>query len=154
MKRFWDKVDVRGLDDCWPWLAAKNKEGYGRFSLGSKADNSREVECAHRMAWRLDKGSIPDGMCVLHACDNPPCVNPAHLFLGTKTDNMRDMMNKNRRNHKGILNPASRLTEDAVRVARIYCEQGHTIQSMATVFNVSDVTMGKAVNRQTWQHVV
>lgn len=76
---------------CWEWLAYRDRKGYGRFMVpGSK------TSLAHRFSWELHRGPIPTGMCVLHRCDNPPCVNPAHLFLGTLQDNVRDMIQKGR----------------------------------------------------------
>ena len=88
MERFWNKVDK--TDDCWNWTASKNIQGYGYFRFDGK------MRKAHRMAWLLVNGEIPDGMCVCHTCDNPGCVNPIHLWLGTNQDNMDDMNNKGR----------------------------------------------------------
>lgn len=86
--RFWNKVDRSG--DCWTWQGSRDRKGYGRVSV-----NQRPV-LAHRFSWTLSHGPIPDGLCVLHKCDNPPCVNPEHLFLGTIADNNRDMVAKGR----------------------------------------------------------
>jgi len=88
-ERFWAKVDR--TDDCWLWTACRTTHGYGQF----RPERSRGAQ-AHRVAWELTNGPIPAGMLVLHRCDNPPCVNPAHLFLGTQSDNMRDMYAKGR----------------------------------------------------------
>lgn len=86
----WKKVE-RGADDvCWPYTGARVPFGYGIFTV-----NYRTV-IAHRLAWELTNGTIPEGMQVCHTCDNPPCCNPAHLFLGTPLDNMRDKMRKGR----------------------------------------------------------
>lgn len=91
-QRFWSKA--RKTDGCWVWLAGKDKDGYGNFSVGQRA-TARPVR-AHRVAWELTHGSIPDGLFVLHECDNPPCVRPDHLFLGTNQNNMDDMVAKGR----------------------------------------------------------
>lgn len=88
--RFWSKV-LKGTDqECWLWNASRIKDGYGKFSVSGVYQQS------HRISWQLTNGPIPDGLCVLHRCDNPPCVNPNHLFLGTNLDNVRDMFAKGR----------------------------------------------------------
>ena len=88
MERFWAKVDKSG--DCWLWTASKTKEGYGYFRFDGA------MRKAHRMSWLLTNGEIPEGMLVCHTCDNPSCVNPKHLWLGTNRDNMDDMNAKGR----------------------------------------------------------
>ena len=95
-QRFWLSVNKEGPvhpihGQCWFWIASKRDRGYGTITLSGKAI------FAHRFIWALLNGTIPDGLCVLHKCDNPPCVNPAHLFLGTRADNMRDMVQKGRK---------------------------------------------------------
>ena len=91
--RFWDKVDVGPPEECWIWTASKNSlSGYGKFNAGEKKYNS-----AHRYSYFIHKGAIPDGMFVCHVCDNPPCVNPNHLWVGTASENTIDMLSKGRR---------------------------------------------------------
>lgn len=93
--RFWEKVDRSGGPDaCWPWIAALEHDGYGRFQT-SHQGQARKVR-APRMAWLLTHGDIPDALCICHRCDNPPCCNPAHLWLGTNLENTQDKMQKGR----------------------------------------------------------
>ena len=104
---FWAKVDKTGSDGrftwngtpCWMWLAARDRHGYGKASSGVR---SRFIR-AHRRSWMLTKGPIPDGVNVLHHCDNPPCVNSDHHFLGSRKDNSRDMASKGRQGRQKIL---------------------------------------------------
>jgi len=83
-------------DGCWLRLGADNGRGYSVLKVGSVADGSRKQELGHRVAWELFCGEIPDGLCVLHTCDNRRCINPDHLFLGTAKDNTDDMVSKGR----------------------------------------------------------
>jgi hypothetical protein len=87
---FWRKVKIGSDDECWPWTQSKTWFGHGRVWFRDKA------WVAHRVAWVRSVGEIPDGLLVLHSCDNPPCCNPAHLFLGTNADNTHDMQAKGR----------------------------------------------------------
>lgn len=86
LKAFWSKVDLSNLEGCWPWIAATDKDGYGVYRRGR----------AHRVAWFLHYGLLPN-LCVLHKCDNPPCIRWDHLFSGTTADNNRDMAEKGKR---------------------------------------------------------
>ena len=96
-ERFFEKV--KKTNSCWIWTGAKSgpKNNYGQIFHGGKKIK------AHRLSWQIHEGPIPEGMCVLHKCDNSSCVNPSHLFVGTKSDNMKDMVKKGR--HWMILNP-------------------------------------------------
>src|SRR5258708_5281579 len=89
-QRFWSRVTVAGSDDCWPW-DKEGAQGYGDFYYDGALGK------AHRYSLSLKNGPIPHGKCILHSCDNPPCVNPLHLFCGTKKDNFDDMVAKGRR---------------------------------------------------------
>jgi hypothetical protein len=91
--RFWSRVDQRGNDECWPWLGGTNIRGYGRFRRGRKASG---MMGAHQFSYELHHGQIPSGLVVMHRCDNPCCVNPAHLSVGTFQDNSIDCRIKGR----------------------------------------------------------
>jgi hypothetical protein len=103
---------------CWEWQGSRNTFGYGRISRGSRGSG---VEAAHRVAWKLAHGPIPDGQYVLHRCDNPPCCNPEHLFLGSLKDNSDDMMSKGRGRAQipaGERHPDARLSDEQIAQMR------------------------------------
>jgi hypothetical protein len=104
--RFWEKVDVRGPDECWPWTASMNHAGYGTINEGGLHGSGL---IASRVAWELVNGPIPDGMDICHSCDNPPCCNPGHLSPAPHVVNIADMMAKGR-NARGETNGQSKLT--------------------------------------------
>jgi hypothetical protein len=91
VKRFWANVDKRGPDECWEWMASRKPTGYGQFMVSGK------MKRVHRYSWELHTGAPPPAdMSLCHRCDNPPCVNPAHLFVGTQKDNIQDALRKGR----------------------------------------------------------
>jgi len=146
-ERFWEKVNICDEDECWEWLASKSKKGYGHFD--ARCGESR----AHRYSWVVYFGEITDELQVLHHCDNPSCVNPKHLFLGTAKDNTQDMLKKGRDRLIGDKNGQSKLTSEKVKVARVLRKMGWTYQKIADIYNVSNATIFHAINGNTWKHI-
>lgn len=154
--RFEAKIDVHGpapdhapeLGPCWLWMAAKTLKGYGKFCLGSRRDGSRRQELAHRHAYARVHGPVPSDLCVLHRCDNPRCVNPAHLFLGTQTDNMQDCARKGR---LAPLPRRCRLTAHDVDCIRKLFRTGLFLQKeLARAFGVERSGVSRIVNGHQW----
>lgn len=139
---------ILSKDDCWIFSRA-HSNGYGRFSFKGIR------YYAHRVSWILYKGDIPNGLNVLHECDNPICCNPDHLFLGTQSDNALDMVSKNRHVvYKGESNTNHVLTEADVVVIREKFSSGYySHRELAEKFDVTKSTITKIINRETWSHV-
>lgn len=151
MQRFMSKVCVCGPDECWEWQAARDIDGYGRFSyLGDNVP-------AQRVSYILHKGEIPPGMLVCHECDNPSCVNPKHLFLGTQHDNVIDMFAKNRQPQRNLLRGSAKgtnkLVEEDIYKIRELIEQGYTNQQIADMFNVAKATISHIKTKRNWGHI-
>lgn len=151
IQRFWSKVDRSG--DCWIWTACRHKQGYGE--MGVWVGGKVRTLLAHRAAWALMKGEIPKGLLVLHRCDNPPCVNPSHLFLGTQRDNMRDCSAKGRAGKlRGSQIGNSKLTEEqVVEIRRLFSLGGMSKAALGRMFGVTDVNIFDIVARKRWKHV-
>lgn len=153
--RFWEKVNVGGEGECWGWQAHTNNKGYGQFRLGGK------VKLSHRVAWEMENGDIPDGICICHRCDNPPCCNPNHLFPGTHSDNMEDMYMKGRKNPTGTPIPANRgsgngmakLTKEQVLKIRAMAKNRIHKKEIADRFGISASYVYDILKRRRWSHV-
>lgn len=145
--RLWAKVEK--TDTCWLWTGAL-QQGYGRMFYAA-AD--RHPRLAHRVAWELTHGPIPDGMFILHHCDNPRCVRPDHLFLGSQLDNMRDRSAKGRAARlRGELQGGAKLTWEKARQIRILYATGDITQDqLATRFNVGPTAIYDVLRNHTWQ---
>lgn len=139
-QRFWRKVDK--ADGCWLWRGGTSNRGYGAAFVRGR------LVGAHRAAWELTYGPIPDGQWVLHRCDNPPCVNPDHLFLGTHEENMHDMASKGRR-----IGAGRKLTPERVIEARALLEQGVSQSNVAARFGVSRSAIAQMVRGNSWRSV-
>lgn len=132
---------------CWLWAGYLNKDGYGKFRYKG------HVRGAHRISWILFKTPIPNGLCVLHKCDNPKCVNPSHLFIGTQIDNIKDMVKKKRwrgpdqsaeKSHRAKLNWKS------VKLIRQLKKEGHPVWAISNAFAISQANIYFILNNQTW----
>lgn len=139
------KTKYKVSDGCWEWLATKNQDGYGRVSWGGR------LESAHRVSWTIENGCIPKGLQILHKCDNPGCVRPSHLFIGTISDNMKDAYSKGRASKIGDKNGRSRLTWEIVRsIRRAWATGIHTRASIAKSLNVAATTVERIISGKRW----
>ena len=168
-KRFWAKVHPRGMESCWEWEGSKERDGYGYFKASRHIGEPAVRISAHRFSFELANGAIPSGMLVLHKCDNRPCVNPHHLFLGTHRDNMADMVRKGRsasgarngmrihpeRLHltRGERNGRSKLTDESVLEVRRRLTAGESNGELARAFGVSSAAISFIAQRRTWAHL-
>jgi len=153
-RRFWTSIRPRPDNGCWMWTRGCFSSGYGQFRLRHKKWRT------HRLMWLTIHGSIPDGMCVCHTCDNPACVNPAHLFIGTHADNARDRERKGRHPHgpnpkhgrPGASNPAAKMTEGEVVELRYRRHKHHaTYRALAARFCISPSQVANIVKGRSWQ---
>lgn len=148
-KLFWSHVDKKDNDSCWNWKASCYHNGYGAFTI------KRRSQKAHRVSWMIHFGEIPKGLNVLHRCDNPSCVNPNHLFLGTCDDNNKDRARKGRSAINinpvyGENNGNSKLTNSQIYFIR---SSNNTDSELARLLNVSPSTIDRIRKGQTWTNV-
>jgi len=144
--RFWIKVDKRGPDECWPWLGANN----GRY--GTMTINKRTIG-AHKVSYLIHHGDTPDGVMILHECDEGLCVNPAHLCVGSHAKNMRDKAERGSHRGERVWHLA-KLTNPGVKLIRRCFEDGHyDCQRLSDITGVTYQTIWSILNDKTWRHV-
>jgi hypothetical protein len=149
--RFWAKVDKRTAGGCWEWNGSRKARGYGQINAGGRGGAMLK---AHRVSWAIHFGSIPDGLHVLHRCDNPPCVNPDHLFLGTNKDNASDCKSKGRKaSLAGEQNGRAKLNCGAVLAIRALASEGVSRDEIKDRFAISRTTVREIIERKKWSHV-
>ena len=151
-ERFWEKVEK--TEECWTWKAQRSRQGYGRFSPTQRGKIQQMP--AHRFSYEITYGPIQDNLLVCHKCDNPPCVRPEHLFLGTQKDNIQDAVIKGRMKGFGknqpILMPKLKLTiEKVLEIRKLESIERPSI--VAKMFGVSLPTICNIWKRRTWKNV-
>lgn len=153
--RIYSKVEINESTGCWEWQGYK-RNGYGRTTIGSRTNGTRRSECTHRISYMLNYGEIPKGMDVCHKCDNPSCINPKHLFLGTPRDNAVDCLNKGRRHDiSGENKHNAKLTKtDVENIRKIYELKELSLRELARKYNVNRKTMWNAITGKTWKCVL
>lgn len=155
LKRFWEKVDRRNPSSCWNWLASTNTDGYGQFAFYPEKGQRKANLQAHQIAYFLAHGDIANELCVCHRCDNRKCNNPAHLFLGTHQDNIRDRDEKGRHVPTiGRLNGMVRLNETQVQEIRVlWFVQRSRVEEIAARYDVSVSCIKGIVYGPNWKHL-
>ena len=146
--RFWAQVDKSG--ECWTWTGYLTKKGYGSITWGKRQ------RPAHRVSWMIHFGEIPEGLVVRHRCDNPPCVRPDHLELGTVGDNVGDMWERGNPvipALRGGQHPRAKLTDEQVAEIKRLRASGVTAPAIAEQFGVSKWTVYKIGEGTRWKHV-
>jgi hypothetical protein len=142
---FWENTIPEPNTGCWLWMGCVNRDGYGGIRVDGRTLGT------HRFAALLTFGPIPDGLVVMHRCDNPPCVNPAHLRLGTDSDNARDKAVKGRAwGHSGAEHPRAKLTPGQVEDARRRRDAGEMLKVIAKDLNIHPDTLSRAIRGMTW----
>lgn len=150
-ERLLEKTTVCKKTGCWNWEGLKDKNGYGRLGIGKK------VFRCHRLSYEVFCGPIPPDMFVMHSCDNPSCINPDHLSVGSPDDNVQDMLRKGRyipggKPHHGQKNGNSKLTEkQAVEIIKLSREK--SCARISRIYNVSKTCIERIVSGQSWKHL-
>jgi hypothetical protein len=143
--RFMKYVEPEPNSGCWLWVGAWGGDGYGYFRIGRRLAHSQ------RMSYELFRGPL-NGLWALHKCDNPPCVNPDHLFLGTQDDNMDDSARKGRQ-QRGSRHWQAKLTEDDVRAIRALRAEGTKPRTLSEMFSIDTSQISRICSRHIWRHI-
>lgn len=152
IERFWQKVDKRGPNECWEWTSATagyrdDRPGYGTFFLEWNSETRRPISTyAHRMSYELAHGEIPDGLHILHHCDNSLCVNPVHLYAGTQADNTRDMYRRGRDNTVKLT------AAQIIEAFNLYTSKQMTLRELGERYGVTQKTVRKALLQRRKSH--
>lgn len=155
-ERFWSKVNKNAPNGCWEWTAYRSPKGYGRFQTGTLEG----PRFAHRLSYEDAKGRIPKGRFVCHSCDNPACVNPAHLWLGDNKANMADCRKKGRYYGSGPARPRgeshgkSKFDSDTVTAIRRAYINGESRASITTRFSIKPSFLDDVVSGRVWRHLL
>ena len=148
-ERFSTKYEVDPVSGCWVWTACRSATGYGKIG------NMGRTMAAHRVSYELYVSPVGDGMCVLHKCDNRPCVNPQHLFVGTKADNTQDMIQKGRAAHpRGDDAPSAKLDSSQVLRIRERCMCGESYVVLAREYGISKRSVCSIARGDVWKHLL
>ena len=154
LETFWSHVNIGDPDECWEWQGGRFWSGYGLLYLGGHHQYR-----AHRVAYELQNGPVPEGFVVCHKCDNPPCCNPAHLFVGTQAENLADMRKKGRQGRTGYKpgrqtgekNNNSKLTWEKVARIRQLLADGQAYKEVAKLFGVSRPLISMINTNKLWR---
>lgn len=150
-ERFWEKVEKRGVDECWPWTGTKCDRGYGQMFVGT-AGKTRRPYRASRLSYLIAHGEVPEGYVVRHKCDNPPCCNPNHLEIGIPVQNSRDAVERQQLN-QGTRNGNAKFIDDQIRQMRSLKNQGYGNAEIAKLMNTSSGTVCSITNGRAWRNV-
>ena len=141
-------TNIKIFNNCWEWQGTKTTDGYGIFY------HDKIIYYTHRLSYELFVDKIPDGLQILHSCDNPCCINPEHLRVGTNYDNVQDRQAKNRQ-AKGISHGRHKLTENEVlEIKRLYSTGKYTQQELSDNFNMSRSHICNIINNKFWKHII
>ena len=150
--RFWTKVDRRGIDECWSWLASCKSDGRGGFTIGKRCENSHRCLQAPRVAYALHFDTDPFPQQVLHTCNNANCVNPNHLYLGDDLDNRSDSVEAGTHYH-GSRHHKAKLNETSVKLIQKALIQGERLYILADRFDVCIKTISNIRRGKVWKHI-